>query len=129
MATGLDAPGTGDAADGGGLGPRGVRALKISIVVMSLMIAAGLLAIIGRIFYLASKPARPAVATMTSGTALSPQIRAELPAGAAIRSMALGGDRLAVHYDAVGTSGILIVDLATGTVASRVEFVPAPPRN
>jgi hypothetical protein len=56
-------------------------------------------------------------------------VRAEIPAGATVKTMALAGDRLAVHFDAPAGGGILVIELASGEVVSRVELVPAPPRN
>jgi len=119
-------------ADGGAmLAAGGVRALKIAIAVMTVLIAAGLAAIAWRLVALAGKPAGHALpsAGATGGHAIVPQVRAELPAGAVVRTMALGADRLALHYDAPAGAGVLIVDLASGAVLSRVDLVPSPPRN
>lgn len=121
-----------DAATQGTLGPGGVRALKIAIAAMGVMIALGLIAVLGRIFVLAAGPSGPGVAATSANgrrAAITPALRAELPAGASVRTMALGGDRLALHYDAPSGGGVLIVDVATGAVISRIELVPAPPRN
>jgi hypothetical protein len=127
--------GVGESKPTGELSAGGVRALKIAIVVMGIMIVLGLLAVIGRIFYLAGKPQRPLAASGTSASTasgavvLAPRVRAEIPAGAAVKTMALAGDRLAVHFDAPAGGGILVIELASGEVVSRVDLVPAPPRN
>jgi len=114
------------AADAGPLGGGQVRALKIAIAVMGVLIVVGLLTVIARIIYLAGKPkAQPA----SAGSIVVPDARLALPAGAAIRQVSLSGDRLAVHYEAPAGAGIAILDLATGRVLSRVQVVPDPPRN
>lgn len=100
------------------------RNLKIVVVAMGLLIVLGVLAVVGRIIYLASRGG----AQSTSSGAIASAPRLALPAGAAIRSLSMSGDRLAVHFDASTGSGIAVIDLATGKVLSRVELVPEPPR-
>jgi hypothetical protein len=62
-----------------------------------------------------------------------PEARLPLPAGAAVRGVSLSGDRLLVQYEAShagtgGGGGVVILDLATGKVLSRVELVPGARR-
>ncbi len=113
----------------GGLTPseaRLQRNLKIIVVAMGLLIFAGLATIVGRIIYLASGPAAqpPAAdAGPASGAGAAVADRAlTLPAGAVVRSISLSGDRLAVHYEAAGTEGIAVLDLASGRVLTRVDL-------
>lgn len=107
----------------------GVRALKIAVVVMGIMIVLGVLAVIGRIVYLANQRSAQGVSAVPAGSArLSANARLALPAGAQVRQISLSGDRLAVHYEAAGASGIAVLDLATGAVLSRVDVVPEMPR-
>ncbi len=101
-----------------------VRALRIAVIVMGVMIVMGLVAVIGRIIYLMARPT--AQAPVASGT-LTPEVSAALPAGAQIRTVSLHGDRLAVQYDSAAGSGILVVDLASGRTLSRVRMVPSAP--
>lgn len=105
----------------------GVRALKIAIVVMGVMIVLGLITIIGRMIYLASQGGRQPSATAVSAR-LAPAMRLALPAGAQVRHVSLSGDRLAVHFEGPAGAGIAILDLATGGQLSRVELVPELPR-
>jgi hypothetical protein len=127
------ATGAGDGKMAGEMSEGGVRALKFAIVAMGVMIVVGLLAVIGRIVYLAGKNPRPpaasTVAAGVSGAPLSAQISADLPQGATVRSLSLAGDRLAVHYEAPNGGGILVIDLVAGQVASRIGLVPSPPRS
>lgn len=114
------------ASDGGtGAAPTGFeRSLKIAVIGMGVLIVLGVLTVIGRIVYLASRG--PAQSSSSAGLAAS--ARLSLPAGATIRTVSLSGDRLAVHYDASTGAGIAVVDLASGRVLSRVELVPEAPR-
>ncbi len=100
------------------------RNLKIVVIAMGLLIVLGVLTVIGRIIYLASRGG----AQSSSSGALATAPRLALPAGAAIRSLSMSGDRLAIHFDAASGAGIAILDLASGKVMSRVELVPEPPR-
>jgi hypothetical protein len=111
------------------LGPGGVRALKIAIVVMGVLIVLGLLVVIGRVIQLSlNRSARPA--QVPAGAAmLRAEARLALPGGAVIKTMTLSGDRLAVHYETLDgrKGGIVILDAASGETLTRVEIVPAIP--
>ncbi len=105
------------------LGPAGLRALKIAIAVMTIMIFVGLAMVAVRIVQLSSQP------KTTSHTPVSPQqnrIAAPLPPGAKVTTMALSGDRLAVHYKSAGTASILIIDLKSGKSLTRIDLTPGP---
>lgn len=91
------------------------RNLKILVTAMGVLILLGLAAIAVRVVYLAGQPP-PAT--------LSPKHTLALPDGAAVRSLAMAGSRLAVHYTAPGGDGIAILDVETGRLVSRVHIVP-----
>lgn len=114
------------------------RTMKIVVGVLGFLVIAALTAVVVRVIFLASGPgvqpparpepeaqARPAVPT-TDAAAPSPAIRPAqklaLPAGAVVRSIALSGDRLAVHYDRDGKLGVAILDLKTGRRVTNVEI-------
>jgi hypothetical protein len=101
-----------------------VRALRIAVIVMGVLIVMGLVAVIGRIIYLMARPSGQI--TSHSGR-LTPEIAAPLPAGAHIKSVTLQGDRLAIHYEAAAGAGIVVIDLASGKTLSRVRAVPEAP--
>lgn len=137
------APSTSDAKPAGGgdifNDPVFLRNMKIAVVVMAVILILGFIAIIARIFYLSSRtPAQPPKAAVTMQPATDPRVldavklaervRLDLPAGASIRSVALSGTRLAVHYDAPTGGGIAIVDLETGRPLSRIEIGATPAR-
>jgi len=98
--------------------------LKIAVIAMGVLIVLGVLTVIGRIIYLASR----SPAQMTTSGSVASNARLALPAGAVIRSISLSGDRLAIHFDTQAGSGIAVLDLASGKTLSRVDLVPeAPP--
>lgn len=109
------------------LGDRHIRMLRFAVIAMGVVLVLGFLAVIARIVYLVNR---------SNDTASSPALsqplkdagRLALPAGATVRSMSLSGARLAVHYEGPSGSGIVILDLATGAPASRIEIVPQVPR-
>ena len=63
----------------------------------------------------------------TTPTAIAKDLRLPLPEGATVRSLALSGDRLAVHFDAHAGAGVAILDLLTGEPVTHVQFVPRGP--
>jgi hypothetical protein len=96
------------------------RNLKIIVTVLAVLLFVGLAAVIGRIIYLASLPAAQPPPEAMAGAPIAPAFSLALPAGAEVRSMALSGDRLAVHYEAAGTQGIAVIDLRTGRPAASI---------
>lgn len=101
-----------------------LRALKIAVIVMGVVLVLGFITVIARIIYLVS---RPPAQQASSGAGLAAEQRLELPDGAIVRSQSLSGNRLAVHYEAPGGAGIAVLDLETGRTISRVRLVPALP--
>lgn len=100
------------------------RTLKIVVVGLGVLIFAGLALIIGRILYVASHSARDAGPDTSPVLAIAADQRLDLPPGAEVRSVSLSGNRLAVHYDAGGTAGIAVLDLATGRRITTIEVGP-----
>jgi hypothetical protein len=102
------------------------RNVKIVVIALAVLIFAGLATVIGRVIYLAS-----ASATQPAGlrSALRPEQSLLLPFGAQVRSVSLSGNRLAVHYEAAGTEGIVVLDLQTGEKITSVGVERAAPAN
>lgn len=109
------------------LGDRHLRLLKIAVIAMGVVLVLGFVAVIARIVYLVGRSGETPTTTAVSQP-IRDAARLALPAGAAIRNLSLSGGRLAVHYEGPRGSGIIILDLATGTSASRIEIVPEVPR-
>jgi len=106
-----------------GFTPSQLRKLKIAVVVMGVILILGFAGLIWRIVYLINKdrPVAGAAATLVRDA------RLPLPSGAAVKSMALSGNRLAVHYDGPAGAGIAILDLVTGQPVSQIDLAPQVP--
>ncbi len=106
------------------------RLLVFIVVFLGLLIVAGIAAVVLRIIYLSANPAPQALApasvseTAPVASAAGPAARLALPAGAAVKSLSLSGDRLAVHFEAPSGPGILIVDVASGGIVRQFELFP-----
>jgi uncharacterized protein DUF6476 len=99
------------------------RNLKIIVIALAVLMLAGLVAIVGRVIYLASgSPTQPAAPSL----AIRHEQSLGLPAGAQVRSVSLSGNWLAVHYEAAGAEGIAVLDLQTGQVITSVGIKRVP---
>jgi len=108
--------------------PRGVRILKIVVIAMGVLLVGGFIFVIGVIAYQASNlgqgkssaPAKPSAAAST----VLPGSETELaiPAGATVSSMALDGDRLALHVTSSAGQEIVVIDLTSGKVISQIRL-------
>ena len=89
---------------------------------MSLMIVAALLAIVGRVIYLAS--IKPSTSTQSNvvATEIAPAQTISLPPGAVVKGMSLNNNRLLVHYETTAGPGAAIFDLTTGKPVSQVQI-------
>jgi len=94
-----------------------VRALRIAVVVMGVVLVVGVVVLIGAIAArISHKPSEPAAKPSFVGEPV------DLPAGARIEAMTAGADRLVIDLLlADGTRQLLILDLATGR---RVGTIP-----
>ena len=98
-----------------------VRALKILVIVMGIMLVAGFIALIISIAYMAKhRDTTAPVPAATRAPYAAPAI--ELPAGARIETMALGADRLVLNIITPdGNRELLVLDLASGR---RIGTIP-----
>lgn len=114
--------------------PRQVRILKVVVITMGIMLIGGFALVISVIAYQAihlgedkesgldknSGPDKPlaAVSTVLPGDVSELAI----PAGATVVSMALDGDALALHLTSSAGAEIVVIDLTTGKVISRIKL-------
>jgi hypothetical protein len=99
-----------------------MRALKIAVLVMGVLLVVGTVALI------------VAIATRVSHKPLEPVARAEyaappidLPAGSRIEAMTAGPDRLVIDLLlADGTRQLLVIDLATGRRLGTIPLRTVP---
>jgi hypothetical protein len=96
-----------------------LRMLRYAVIGMGVVLIVGFIVILGRIFYLASRPA--ALASAPATVQLAPEPRLDLPNGASIKSLALSGNRLAIQYVSPYGDGIAILDLESGRTLSRLK--------
>jgi hypothetical protein len=103
-----------------------VRALKILVIVMGVMLVGGFVALIISIAYMAKHRGTIApVPAATRAPYAAPAI--ELPAGARIETMALGADRLVVNIITPdGNRELLVLDLASGRRLGTIPLRSAP---
>jgi hypothetical protein len=99
-----------------------IALLRRAVIIMTTLLVAGVLLLIGRIIYLARSPTTQAASAANMNAPLLADVRLALPAGAEIRHMSLAGSRLAVHHAQTGGGEtITVLDLASGAIVSRVS--------
>ena len=94
----------------------GMRAMKYAVIGMGVILILGFFIILARIVYLTSR-------TDASGPVGS-EVVVAVPAGGQVTSMSLSNNRLALHLKDEGSakSSIVVIDLASGRVISRVQL-------
>lgn len=107
----------------GPLSPAGVKALKFAVIAMGVLIIIGMVVVIGRVIYLASTPksartAKPPAAAVE----MVANAKVLLPQGTTAKQTTLDANRLSILYEGAGRSGVMIVDLATGSVVSHITL-------
>lgn len=102
-----------------------VARLKLAVVAMTAFLVIGVITLIGRIIYLANRGDAPP-APIAARQLMTPDATVNLPAGHDVKSVALNGNNLLVHHVGPTGDGVMIVDLATGHVASRITIRRTP---
>jgi hypothetical protein len=92
----------------------GMRALKIAVVVMGVLIVAGTMALVIGVARRSSAPVAPLPASMVAVL--------DEPAGTRIAGIVAVQDRLAVQLQGGGVDRVVLVDPRTGAVAGRVSL-------
>jgi hypothetical protein len=102
--------------------PRQVRVLKIAVIVMGILLVGGFAFVLAAIVYQASKGGQSAAGL----GALPAGLETALPISkdATVTSLALDGDRLALHLKSGAGTEIAVVDLKTGQVVARIRLAP-----
>jgi hypothetical protein len=100
-----------------------MRALKILVVVMGIMLVVGLAALIAVV---AGRISRGGPAPSTSARTFGSRA-IEIPRGSRIEAMTAGPDRLVLGLLLPeGGRQLLIIDMATGSPLGTIELQPAP---
>ena len=98
-----------------------MRALKILVVVMGVMILAGVAALV---VVIAGRVSRGGAGKSAPPFAAAP---IELPAGARIETISTGGDRLVIDLVLPdGNRRLVIIDIATGRTLGTIPLRTAP---
>jgi hypothetical protein len=99
---------------------RQVRVLKVAVIVMGILLVGGLALVLAAIVYQASSGGQ------SSTTAPAEPVSAELqiPKDATVGSLALDGDRLALHLKSSAGPEIVVIDLDTGRTLARIRLKP-----
>ena len=100
--------------------PRQVRALKIAVMVMGVLLVGGFAFVLAAIVYQASRGGQsgaPAGAEAAAG-------ELHIPKDASISTLALDGDRLALHLQTSAGPEIVVIDLKTGKTLTRIKLKP-----
>jgi len=100
--------------------PRQVRVLKIAVIVMGILLVGGFAFVLAAIVYQASKGGQSSVPSGPAALATD----LHLPKDASIETLALDGDRLALHLQSAAGAEIVVIDLKTGKTLSRIELKP-----
>jgi hypothetical protein len=99
-----------------------MRALKILVVVMGVMLMVGFAALVAVI---AGRVSRGGPSPATARVFASPAI--DIPHGGRIEAMTAGPDRLVLALALPdGGRQLLVIDLATGTRLGTIELHPVP---
>ena len=102
--------------------PRQVRVLKIVVIVMGILLVGGFAFVMAAIVYQASKLGDKKVQAPAVSAVAAPEFPLALPKDATVSSMALDGDRLALHLQTSTGPVIAVIDVATGKVLSRIKI-------
>ena len=104
--------------------PRQVRALKIAVIIMGILLVGGFAIVVAGIVYQASQLGEKNTEAPAPAVRMLPGVQAEvaMPQGATVTSMALDGDRLALHLTSSSGPELLIIDVTTGKVISRIKL-------
>jgi hypothetical protein len=107
--------------------PRQVRVLKIAVIVMGLLLVGGFAFVLAAIVYQASQggqatPSAGAEAGAGAGTPALSEL--PIPNDATVTSLALDGDRLALHLNSPQGGEIAVIDVRSGKVVARIRLKP-----
>ena len=100
---------------------RNVGLLKAAVYIMGVLIVVGTIVLIAGIIWKASQ----LPAASPAGAAAFESLDIPVPPGAAVGSVEIDGNRMAITLD--GAPEIIIVDLKRGEVVGRVRLDPGAP--
>jgi hypothetical protein len=102
--------------------PRQVRVLKIAVIVMGLLLVGGFAFVLAAIVYQASGGGQRGAGAGAPPNGVESEL--SIPKDATVTSLALDGDRLALHLNSAAGPEVVVVDINTGKVVARVHLKP-----
>ena len=102
--------------------PRQVRVLKIAVIVMGLLLVGGFAFVLAAIVYQASGGGQSGGRAGASLQGMESEL--PIPKDATVTSLALDGDRLALHLNSHAGPEIAVIDLKTGKIVALVHMKP-----
>jgi hypothetical protein len=103
--------------------PRQVRVLKVAVIVMGTLLVGGFAFVLAAIVYQAShagKAIHPTGADAEARTPALPEL--PIPKDATVTSLALDGNRLALHLASPAGGEVVVMDVTTGRVLARIKL-------
>ncbi len=104
--------------------PRQVRALKLAVIVMGLLLVGGFALLLGTIVYQASRGGQKPLQAEGTGEGSLTSSELAIPKDAAVTALALDGNRLALHLSSAQGSEVAVIDVTTGKVLARIKLKP-----
>lgn len=104
--------------------PRQVKLLKITVIALGILLLGGFFFVVAAIVYQASRLGQ-------DHAAVRAQARGEgefqMPPGAAVRSMTLDGNHLAMQLGGAAGDEVVVLDVRDGRVLSRIRLLSPRP--
>jgi hypothetical protein len=100
--------------------PRQVGVLKVAVIVLGILLVGGFAFVLATIVYQASKGGQSGASAPAEATFAELHI----PKDATVSTVALDGDRLALHLQSSEGSEIVVIDLSTGATLARIRLKP-----
>ncbi|MFZ2018513.1 MAG: hypothetical protein WAU90_07550 [Methyloceanibacter sp.] len=102
--------------------PRQVRVLKIAVIVMGLLLVGGFAFVLAAIVYQASRGGQATPSAEAAPGSTPSEL--PIPKDASVTTLALDGNRLALHLNSPQGGEIVVIDVATGKVLARIRLKP-----
>ena len=100
--------------------PRQVWGLKVAVIVLGILLVGGFAFVLAAIVYQASNGGQSSAPTPAEP--LSAEVH--IPKDATVSTLALDGDRLALHLQSSAGPEIVVIDLRTGKTLARIKLKP-----
>ncbi|MGE5261045.1 MAG: hypothetical protein ACM3MH_09240 [Actinomycetota bacterium] len=105
--------------------PRQVRVLKVAVIVMGILLVGGFAFVLAAIVYQAShggQTMQPVGGEAVGGEGTAALSELPIPKNATVGSLALDGNRLALHLTSPAGGEVIVMDVATGKVLARITL-------